>query len=169
MMNMFTWLLVSLNRAMTKRLRFIMNKSSNLPIVLSIRRMTTCWQPFELGWFPVYKLRLHEWSKTPYLSIIWGVQVCIDFQWNTQKHLKIHWVVLTFSNHSKGVEPRFLVCHAHMHGLMHDGRLRACPSYLLKLLYGCKVMNILKWLCAIRFRVSVFGGCIKGPSPSLIL
>jgi len=56
-----------------------------------------------------------------------------------------------------------------MHGLMHDGWLQACPSYLLGLLYGCKVMNILKWLCAIRFRVSAFGGCIKGPSPSLIL
>ncbi len=35
-------------------------------------------------------------------------------------------------------------CHANMHGLMHDGRLRACPSYLLGLLYGCKVMNVLK-------------------------
>jgi hypothetical protein len=35
-------------------------------------------------------------------------------------------------------------CHARMHGLMHDGRLRACPSYLLGLLYGCKVMNVLK-------------------------
>jgi len=62
-----------------------------------------------------------------------------------------------------------LLCHARMHGLMHDGRLRACPSYLLGLLYGCKVMNVLKWLCAIRFRVSAFGGYIKGPSPSLIL
>jgi len=27
------------------------------------------------------------------------------------------------------------MCHVRMHGLMHDGRLRACPSCLLGLLY----------------------------------
>jgi len=31
------------------------------------------------------------------------------------------------------------LCHARMHGLIHDGQLRACPSYLLGLMYGCKV------------------------------
>jgi hypothetical protein len=31
------------------------------------------------------------------------------------------------------------LCHAHMHSLIHDGRLRACQSYLLGLMYGCKV------------------------------
>jgi hypothetical protein len=61
----------------------------------------------------------------------------------------------------------FWFYHARMHSFMHDDRLRACPSYLLGLLYDCKVMNVLKWLCAIRFRVSAFGGYIKGPSPSL--
>jgi hypothetical protein len=38
----------------------------------------------------------------------------------------------------------FSPCRARMHDLMHDGWLRACPSYLLGLLYGCKVMNVLK-------------------------
>jgi len=36
------------------------------------------------------------------------------------------------------------LCHARMHGLMHDGRVWACPSYLLRLLYGCKVRSVLK-------------------------
>jgi hypothetical protein len=31
------------------------------------------------------------------------------------------------------------ICHARMHGLIHDGRLRACPSYLLGLMYSCRV------------------------------
>jgi hypothetical protein len=41
-------------------------------------------------------------------------------------------------------KPSCMGCHARMHNFMHDGRLRACPSYLLGLLYGCKVMNVLK-------------------------
>jgi hypothetical protein len=32
-----------------------------------------------------------------------------------------------------------LDCHARIHGLIYDGRLRACPSYLLGLMYGCRV------------------------------
>jgi hypothetical protein len=31
------------------------------------------------------------------------------------------------------------VCHARMHGLTHDGRLQACQSDLLRLMYGCRV------------------------------
>jgi len=30
-------------------------------------------------------------------------------------------------------------CHARMHGLIHDGRLRACSSYFLGLMYDCRV------------------------------
>jgi hypothetical protein len=30
-------------------------------------------------------------------------------------------------------------CHVHMHGLIHDGRLRACPSCLLGLMYVCRI------------------------------
>jgi len=30
-------------------------------------------------------------------------------------------------------------CHAHMHGLIHDGRLRACQSCLLGLIYALRV------------------------------
>jgi len=30
-------------------------------------------------------------------------------------------------------------CHAHMHGLIHDGQLRACHSCLLGLMYVLKV------------------------------
>jgi len=30
-------------------------------------------------------------------------------------------------------------CHAHMHGLIHDGRLRACQSCLLGLMYVFRV------------------------------
>jgi hypothetical protein len=29
-------------------------------------------------------------------------------------------------------------CHARMHGLIHDGRLQACPSCLLRLMYVLK-------------------------------
>jgi hypothetical protein len=55
-------------------------------------------------------------------------------------------------------------CHARIHGLIHDGRLRACPSYLLGLMY------VLKWLYAIRcLGFQLFGDCIKGPSPSFLL
>jgi hypothetical protein len=30
-------------------------------------------------------------------------------------------------------------CHAHMHGLIHDGRLWACQSCLLGLMYALRV------------------------------
>jgi hypothetical protein len=30
-------------------------------------------------------------------------------------------------------------CHAHMHGLIHDDRLRACKSCFLRLMYALKV------------------------------
>jgi hypothetical protein len=36
------------------------------------------------------------------------------------------------------------VCHARMHGFIHDGRLWACPSCLLGLMY------VLRWLYTIR-------------------
>jgi hypothetical protein len=53
-------------------------------------------------------------------------------------------------------------CHARIHGLIHDGRLRACPSYLLGLMY------VLKWLYAIRcLGFQSFGGCMKGAKPFL--
>jgi hypothetical protein len=44
-----------------------------------------------------------------------------------------------------------------IHGLIHDGQLRACPCALLGLMYG------LKWLYVIRYlRFQFVGGCIKG-------
>ncbi len=54
-------------------------------------------------------------------------------------------------------------CHAHKHGLIHDGQLWACQSCLLGLMY------VLRLLYTIRcFRVmaclglQLVGGCIKG-------
>ncbi len=44
-----------------------------------------------------------------------------------------------------------------MHGLIHDGRLRACPSCLLGLMY------VLKWLYVIKcLGFQLFGDYIKG-------
>jgi len=42
MMNKFTWLLKSLNRAVMKRLSCTMNESSYLPTTFSIRRTIAC-------------------------------------------------------------------------------------------------------------------------------
>jgi hypothetical protein len=38
----------------------------------------------------------------------------------------------------KEFEEAFEKCHACMHGLIHDGQLRACPSCLLGLMYVCR-------------------------------
>jgi len=44
-----------------------------------------------------------------------------------------------------------------VHGLIHDGQLRACPCVLLRLMYG------LRWLYVIRYLGFQFvGSCIKG-------
>jgi hypothetical protein len=40
-------------------------------------------------------------------------------------------------------------CHARMHSLIHDGRLRACPSCFLRLLYVCRVNVFFRWLYTI--------------------
>jgi len=54
-------------------------------------------------------------------------------------------------------------CHAHMHGLIHDNRLRACQSCLLGLMYVFRLLYTIK--C---FRVIACLGfqfvddCIKG-------
>jgi hypothetical protein len=54
----------------------------------------------------------------------------------------------------------FTMCYAHTHGLIHDGRLWACPSWLLGLMY------VLRWLYIIRCLGFQFvGGCIKGQPP----
>jgi len=37
-----------------------------------------------------------------------------------------------------------MVCHARMHGLIHDGRLRACQSCLLGLIYALGLMYVLR-------------------------
>jgi hypothetical protein len=34
----------------------------------------------------------------------------------------------------------FFLCHAHMHGLIHDGWLRACQSCLLGLMYVFRLL-----------------------------
>jgi hypothetical protein len=61
-------------------------------------------------------------------------------------------------------------CHAHMHGFINDGRLRACQScflglmYLFKLLYAIKCFRVMVCL-----GFQLFYGCIKGqvfPFPS---
>ncbi len=57
-------------------------------------------------------------------------------------------------------------CHARMHDLIHDGRLQACPSCLLGLLYVCRV-NVRSQVI-IRYqvlRVSTFWWLYKRPSP----
>jgi hypothetical protein len=36
-------------------------------------------------------------------------------------------------------EDLFHECHARMHSLIHDGRLHACPSCLLGLMYVCRI------------------------------
>jgi len=54
-------------------------------------------------------------------------------------------------------------CHARMHGLIHDGRLRACQSCLLGLMYVFRLLYVIK--C---FRVmtclgfQLVDGCMKG-------
>jgi len=35
-------------------------------------------------------------------------------------------------------------CHAHMHGLIHDGQLRACQSCLLGLMYVFKLLYAIR-------------------------
>ncbi len=62
------------------------------------------------------------------------------------------------------------LCHARMHGLMHDGRLGACPSCLLRLMYVYKVnvcsqVTVHYWM----IRVSACWPLYKRQSPSLLL
>ncbi len=58
------------------------------------------------------------------------------------------------------------LCHARMHGLIHDGRLWACPSYLLGLMYDCRV-NVRSSVTARYqvFRVSAFWWLYKRAKP----
>jgi hypothetical protein len=40
----------------------------------------------------------------------------------------------------------FILCHACMHGLIHDGRLRACQSCLLGLMYVLRLLYTIRCL-----------------------
>ncbi len=59
-------------------------------------------------------------------------------------------------------------CHAHIHGLIHDGQLWACPSCLLGLMYVYRV-NVCSQvtICYQVVRVSTCWWLYK-PSPSLL-
>ncbi len=57
-MNRFTWLLKTLSKATMKRLKFIMNGSSNLPTVINIRQTTTCWQHSSVGLVPYLQIAI---------------------------------------------------------------------------------------------------------------
>jgi len=54
-------------------------------------------------------------------------------------------------------------CHAHMHGLIYDGWLRACQSCLLGLMYVLKLLYIIrcfKVMACLRFKF--VDGYMKG-------
>jgi len=51
-----------------------------------------------------------------------------------------------------------------VHGLIHDGQLRACPCAVLGLMYGLKRLYVIKYL-----GFQLFGGNIKSQALSFSL
>jgi len=63
-----------------------------------------------------------------------------------------------------------VVCHACMHGFIHDGWLRACQSCLLGLMYVLRLLYVItcfKVMACLGFQL--VDGCIKGQALPLFL
>ncbi len=75
--------------------------------------------------------------------MILGVQFAIKMGMLDSKLRKSMWQIRIASGNIEevlGESSDFIaLCHAHTHGLIHDGQLWACPSWLLGLMYVCRV------------------------------
>jgi hypothetical protein len=55
------------------------------------------------------------------------------------------------------------ICHAYMHGLIHDGQLQACQSCLLGLMYVFRLLYAIKgFKVMVCLGFQLIDGCIKG-------